>query len=177
MCIKERHPACGQPLKGGSPLPPCPVPVACPNSELYLGFSRVEGTLGTLLEFRSESPPRQSELLWKPNENYGFSFPRKMYIWTLESFRGVRGPLAVHPWTRVRTLLSGQRLHLLTQGWKLLSEEGTLALWSRTGPQTWNQALSPALWEAQGQWNKKGGESTPLFRPCLCPSPCPRSPP
>jgi len=45
MCIKERHPARRWPLDRGSPSAPCPVPRACPNSELYLGFSRVERTL------------------------------------------------------------------------------------------------------------------------------------
>lgn len=45
MYIKERHPAHRWPLERGSLSPPCPVPTQCPNSELYLGFGRVERTL------------------------------------------------------------------------------------------------------------------------------------
>lgn len=67
-----------------------------------------------LWEFKSEPLFSERGFIQEPNENFGFSFPRKMYTWTLQSFRGVRGPPAVHPRTRVRPLLS--RLCLQTQG-------------------------------------------------------------
>lgn len=56
---RERHPIPSQPLEGRR-LAPWPVPTACPNSELQLGFGEALRALPTLLELRPELPSQKA---------------------------------------------------------------------------------------------------------------------
>lgn len=118
-----------------------------------------EDTLQTLLELRPE-PFLESGLLCKPNESYGF-FPLEKCTYRLLS--GSEGAVSLqqpasylgeNPVVR-QTMRDKGSPYRLRVAPLMGGGSGWTGAWR---PPRWNQALSSALWEVQGRWDKGRAE-------------------